>query len=388
MRQTNQKKWLHAGMIMATVVILLIGLVLFHGSKMQVMDKKAKSSVATKINAPKRQQGKYSREISETQNFVDGELSGSTGIYTNLKDTEQNQNSASGHEVLSESYGLLLNIYALEKDNKSFDKTWSQLQNTLNMEMGWSYRYSPKWDKKYPTNAAIDDLRIIYSLKLAASQFSDSGYIQRANKYSARFNRYMIKNGRMYDFYDSLSDKNNEYVTLCYIELKWLKQLTMEKSEKKELLRNMATILRNGYISDHLPFYKKNYHYATKQYDSLTTINTTESMLSILSLTELGLEKDRSIDFIKKKVDQRQLANAYHQDGSVADENQSAANYAIAAMIASEMNDKTFFEKSIHQMNTFRVNDKKSKFYGGFGYPETKAFYSFNNLMALLAYNY
>lgn len=57
-------------------------------------------------------------------------------------------------------------------------------------------------------------------------------------------------------------------------------------------------------------------------------------------------------------------------------------------MIGAVLEDGDLYQSSIERMNEFRVTDPVSPLYGGFGDPASGQAYSFDNLMALLAYSY
>ncbi|MNI94960.1 hypothetical protein D3C73_1531470 [compost metagenome] len=56
-------------------------------------------------------------------------------------------------------------------------------------------------------------------------------------------------------------------------------------------------------------------------------------------------------------------------------------------MIGAEIGDNELYQSGMERMNEFRVSDPASPLYGGFGDPNTGQAYSFDNLMALLAYS-
>lgn len=49
-------------------------------------------------------------------------------------------------------------------EKERFAEEWALAKQTFDMKGGFSYRYSPKQQKLYPVNAAVDDLRIIRAL--------------------------------------------------------------------------------------------------------------------------------------------------------------------------------------------------------------------------------
>lgn len=319
--------------------------------------------------------------------FITDRLTGSEGVWTNYRDTDQSQQAATGHEVLSESTGLLLRYLARTGQQSAFDAEWTRARQIFNLSTGFSYRYSPKADKRYPVNAAVDDLRIIRALHEAGTAFKDDRYIQEADSYGQRLYKFNVKDGYLYDFYDETYKMTNDFITLCYIDLTSIQLLPVPSSQKQQLIDNMGEIAQNGYLGDEFPFYETRFHYDTKTYSS-DQINTVESLLTILSLAEVQQHQPASISYLKKQVKAGTLYGQYSRDGKPLNDIQSTAIYAITAMIGAELGDMELYEDSVRRMSQFQVQDASSPLYGGFGYAPTEEAYSFDNLQALLAYGY
>ncbi|HEY4391132.1 MAG TPA: hypothetical protein VGN02_07260 [Paenibacillus sp.] len=319
-----------------------------------------------------------------TEHFVLSQLYGPDGVYTNYLDSSETGTAASGHEVLSESAGLMMRYYVLTNRKDDFQAEWELAKRVFELPSGFSYRYSPKKSEKYTINAAVDDLRIIRALYEAGDRFAPE-YIELADTYGELFYRYNTKDNKMFDFYDEKYKNNNNFVTLCYIDLKTLQRLPIPAKQRTALTENMQTILQNGYLSDAFPFYETRYEYDTDSYQS-EGINTVESLLTILSLAEAGLEHPESISYLNDQVSGGTLYGQYDKQGKPLNQIQSTAIYAIAAMIGSVLGDDGLYRDSIQQMEKYQIHNKTSPFYGGFGDPGTKQAYSFDNLMALLAY--
>ncbi len=327
------------------------------------------------------------KEEQELYTFIAKQLTGPYGVYTNLQDTDQTAEAATGHEVLSESASLMMRIAVLSGNKEMFSSEWAKAKQTFSTEGGFSYRYSPKLQKHYPLNAAVDDLRLIGALYAAGDTFDNKEYTNEAAEYSKTFYRNNVKDGYMYDFYDNDFRVTNDFVTLCYINLDVLQNLSINDEIRGILLHNMNTILEDGYLSDEFPFYETRFNYKTGNYSS-EKINTVESLLSILNLAEVDRQKPQSIRYIKEQVEAGTLYGQYTRDGQPANDIRSTAIYALTAMIGAEIGDDSLYSRSIERMNEFRVTDTGSVLYGGFGNPETGQAYSFDNLMALLAYSY
>lgn len=347
------------------------------------------TSCSKEVNLPLASQ-QYNSEAEYHEallsNFVKTNLLGEFGVYTNYLDNEQAAEVATGHEVLSESSGLLLRYYAREHDKKAFDSLWKQTFDTFNMESGFSYRYSPLHEKQFTTNSTVDDLRIIRSLLEAYDSFNEQHYKDKALQYGQRFLQYNVSGNQMFNFYDHTYHLTNQFINLSYIDLKTLSLLS-EELHIDPLVDEMLEISKVGYISDDFPFYETRYIYELERYQS-EHINTIESLNTILSLAEMGEQNDKSIAFIKEKVANEQLFGQYALDGTALNDVQSTAIYALTAMIGSQVGDEVLVDKSIELMQKFLILDKEHELFGAYGNPETLQLYSYDNLKALLAYSY
>ncbi|WP_169449389.1 hypothetical protein [Paenibacillus assamensis] len=317
--------------------------------------------------------------------FISKQLTGTYGVFTNFHNTTQSAVVATGHEVLSESAGLLMRYYALTGQQEAFDAEWQRAKEIFNLSAGFSYRYSPQQNKRYPLNAAVDDLRIIRALHEAGIAFSDNRYSKEAAQYGERFYEHNSKDGQLYDFYDETYKMTNDFITLCYIDLTSLGLLPISTSQAEALQQNMLDIMRKGYLSEQFPFYETRYSYKTGAYQS-EQINTVESLLTILSLVEVKQHNPASITFIKDQVQAGTLFGHYTKEGKAATDIQSTAIYAITAMIGSELGDKDLYKTSIQRMEQYQVRNSGTKLDGGYGDVASQQAYSFDNLMALLAY--
>lgn len=319
--------------------------------------------------------------------YIRREQSGEHGVYANRLETNQGGEAASGHEVLSESSGILLRYYAARQDRKLFDQLLEQTKRVFDGETGFSYRYSPKADKRYDVNATVDDLRIIRALYEGAEAFEQSALRKEAQQYGERLLDHNAMDGKLYDFYDEKLKKTNGFLTLCYADLGTLRLMAKDSREAAELSDRLLAIVHGGYLSDRFPFYETRYVYSSGQYES-ERINMVEALLTVLSLAEVGEERDESIDVIKQMVKAGELYGTYDRNGNPQTDIRSTALYAIAAMIGSETGDEELHGDAIERMTEFQIMDTDSDLYGGFGDTVTGQTYSFDNLMALLALAY
>ncbi|MGG1515017.1 hypothetical protein ABE504_06365 [Paenibacillus oryzisoli] len=321
------------------------------------------------------------------QQFITGKLTGPYGTYTNLQDTAQTDAAATGHEVLSESAGLLMRYFALTGQREQFDSQFQLAKRIFDIRSGLSYRYSPKLDKKYTMNATVDDFRMLRALDEAGKAFQTDAYRAELAKYGEKLFNYNVANGSLRDFYDETYAMTNSFITLCYIDIASMELLPVAAHKKRALESEMLNIAAGGYLSDAFPMYQTRYDFKTKAYQS-EQINTVESLLTILNLAEIGEAKRTSLDFIKSQVQAGTLVGAYSLDGKPLNDVRSTAVYAIAAMIGSVTQDQELYQLSISKMNAFQIHNTGSVLNGGFGDEISGQAYSFDNLMAFLALVY
>lgn len=308
---------------------------------------------------------------------------------TNYKVSRNQSKSelATGHDRLSESSGIWLRHLALTGTQKEYDDFYKKTKDAFFVDGQFSYRINADGTRSN-VNASVDDMRIIRSLVEAQARFHDDKYSKEINQLLSTFTKQSIQNGLLVDFYDTKSKKASHEVSLYYLSIKELGYIYKKANLPLKNVEYQYQILKNGYISDEFPFYHKNYQYKTKKYVDGDSINVIESLLSILYLSEIGEEKEESIQFIKDAVSTGTLYNAYNEKGVPVDRSQSAASYAIAAMIAREIGDEKLYQQAMMIVSNFQIADKTSPIYGGIGDQNTLQVYSFNNLMSALAYDY
>jgi hypothetical protein len=257
------------------------------------------------------------------------------GVRTNYLDQEYQSGYATGGEVLSESQGLYMLYAAQKKDEESFGQAYSYVRENLDNTFLLSYRYDPSGEHQYNMNAALDDLRIISALLAAEDSFQNTEYMAQAKTLAGRFYDTNIKNGYLYGIYDSDYKVTNDSVTLCYIDLKTLKQLAETDGSYTMVAENMAAILKEGMISEKFPMFYNEYSYENSGYDTSQDINMVQSMLCALHLAQAGECPEKTVAYIKNLVSEGALYGQYNTEGQLQTDIQSTALYAIAALIGS-----------------------------------------------------
>lgn len=313
--------------------------------------------------------------------FVTSKLQSKAGFYTNYLATTGNDELASGHELLSESAGLYLRHLAVNGSPAAFKQFYQQTKTTFGQKNQFSYRV--KAGQQSPVNATVDDLRILRSLYEYQARHHDTFYQSEIDRLVKGLRQGAVRSGQLVDYYDPQLKKAATTGTLCYFDFKTLGQF-----EDITTLQQQLEIVHAGYLGNKFPFYRTRYHYDTKKYSGTKEINTTESLLTILHLSEVGQARKESLDYLTKRVAAADLANRYDRQGRVLDSNQASANYGLCYLIGVSSHRSALQQAAFKQLKHQQIVAPASPLVGGYGDPQTLATYSFNNLVVLLALDY
>lgn len=320
--------------------------------------------------------------------FQNHMISQQNEIYTNFLDTDQKGDLATGHDVLSESYGLLMMRAVLKDDRTLFDHCNSYLtENLWNGEI-LSWRKNSSSDEYSSVNAAVDDLRIIQALILGYDTWRDKTLYRQARKMAGKLYRHNVQDGYFIDTYDANAQMKVENATLCYQNLYAFRLLGKMDFRWNKVYENALELLQEGYLEGALPLYQTRKNLRTDQYET-EEINSIESLLTVLHLVEVGKAQPQTLEWIKQQVSAGALFSRYDREtGEPTTEFQSTAAYAISAIIGAKTGDMVLCQTAIERMNLYQVRDENSEIFGAYGEPQSKTVYSFDNLYALLAFCY
>lgn len=317
--------------------------------------------------------------------FVKGHMLVNGGMLTNYHQKPRNVELATGNEVLSESQGLLLGYTADIADRAVFDEVYAFTREYLDNGKIFVYRYDPDAEngEKYSVNAAVDDMRIIKSLFAAGDTFSDIALTRAAKIYSNSFYKSNVEGDRLYDFYDTEHFMKNNFITLCYLDLEALGIMAQADERYQAVYDNSLEILEGGYLGDDFPMFMTRYDYTRSKYETPNGINMVESVLTALNLAYADRCPAATVDYLKAGLEKGRIYASYKMDGTVKDNYESTAVYALCALLAKELGDEQMYERSITLMKRFMVTKSSNVLYGAFG--DEQNVYSFDNLMALTA---
>ncbi len=325
-----------------------------------------------------------------TQEFITKKLtSASGGVFVNYE--ESDLDGPNGHDILSESQGLMME-YAVKVNNKElFDRYLNfTLEHMLNKNALTGWMASETKDEKYKlstVNSLIDDLRIYDALCAAQQQWG--GYDVIKEQWNKAIIKYNSNKNYLYDFYDFKVKQMANRLTLCFADLKSIKQLGDSEEEETDLYKNTLKLVTQGYLGDGFPLYYNWYDYEKEEYQK-DDLNMAETLVTLLHLAEVGELKVETISWLKTTVNNGGIKARYTINGEVVKgyNYESTAIYAILVMLSEEIGDQELLNQALVRMEKMRINDQGSEFDGSFGMGEGKDIYSYDQCMALLAYSY
>ncbi|MCX8129656.1 MAG: glycoside hydrolase [Clostridia bacterium] len=327
----------------------------------------------------------YSDRETALLNFIKKRMMGNEGqIYTKIK-----QGEACG-EVLSESVGLLME-YCIEKNNRVlFDKEFDFLREKL-LDDKNLIRWKAA-NKEVNCNAAIDDFRIVRALLDAYDIWGDKVYLDTAGFIQESIFKKQVEGEWLFEFYDWKLGKSNKTIPLCYLDLYTLGRLREFNKDWSRVADFGERIISEGKPDSEIPIYYKYYDYETKryfldeEYVKSKAVCLTYTLYTVMHMSEINGDTEMFTNWLKKEMGTGRLYAWYDpQTGTPANDIESTAVYALAAVYAKKTGEGELYHRLIDRMMAFRVNDKKSPDYGGFGNEDTGECYSFDNLTALWA---
>lgn len=318
-----------------------------------------------------------------TGDFVTSQMMDSKGGIHTIYDTSREKTEAS--DVLSETQGAMLEYAVLRNDWELFDQVFSYVNSAMKSRGLTAWKVSG--NKPAHANSLLDDLRIVNALMAANRLWG--GYEDALVNYKKALARYGVTNGSYVDFFDSRYKQYGKRFTLCYGDLETMKELAVQEEALKEPYEKAKTLLVEGKISEEFPLYYSWYNYKTKAYEK-DDLNMAEAMVTLLHLAEADLLQEDTIAWLKEQMDKEGIKARYSVEGKVLDgyNYDSTAVYALTAMIAERIGDDDLEGKALKKMEKMRIVNTSYAYHGAFGLEDGTGITSFDQVMAMLAYEY
>lgn len=318
-----------------------------------------------------------------TGKFVEEKMMDFEGGVHSLYDIKQDKTWES--PVLSESQGVMLEFSVLKENQILFNQLYNYIESKM-----WN-EHLTAWivenGKASDVNALIDDLRIYTSLVEANKKWG--GYDETIEMYEEALKDYAIEDEHYVDFYDGDHKEYAERLTLCFGDLYAMALLAEKDSDFQKPYEEAISVVINGMISEEFPLYYSWYNYKTKTYEE-EEMNTIEAMLTLYHLAEMDMLPEESIVWLNDSISNKGIAARYSVDGEVVSgyNYESTAVYALVAMIAVEVGDRDLCNEALKKMEKMRINNIDYEYNGSFGLEDGTGVNSFDQIMAMLAYEY
>lgn len=302
------------------------------------------------------------------------------GIYTNYEDNQGA--SPTGHDVLSESQGLIME-YAADVGNETlFNDAFSFVKKYLYRNNLAIWVYSK--DETANSNALLDDLRILKALTVMNEKTGT--YDEEIEKLAEAITIYNVDGQNPVDFYDFTSELKGSRFTLCYGDLVALQKVAEVIPHMSQLAKVTLKKIQDGYISDEFPFYYNYYDYKKQSYHK-SSLNMAEAMYTLYHLSEIGEIRQESVVWLKKQMEGDGIWARYDVNGEVVNgyEYQSTAIYALVGLIALNINDKELLTNAVSRMEANRCFEEGNPLNGAFA-KELSEVMSYDQCLALLLY--
>jgi thiol-disulfide isomerase/thioredoxin len=319
---------------------------------------------------------------SATLSFLSEHMTGQDGgVYCNMKISDA---APSGHDVLSETQGLLMRYAVLSRNKTLFDSAWDYTQAKMEQD-GLAAWYVTQDGQKAEVNSALDDIRLWKALTAADAVWG--GYAQAAETIQNAIYEKNVRNRRLVSFFEFNTGRKSHSLPLCYADIAALQRMAKADTRFAPVAENALKTVQGGYISDDFPLYYASFDYDKDSY-SQEDLNTAEALYTLLHLAQAGEMKAESLSWLKERVSGDELAARYHVDGSavIGYEYHSTAVYALAALIAQKAGDRELYNAALQKMERYRDSDATSETYGAFGDAQTGNFPVFDQCMPLLVY--
>lgn len=229
--------------------------------------------------------------------------------------------------ILSESIGQYLEYLLLTKDETSFHEQTQLLENYyLVTEKDATFIKWQLGDQIF-TNASVDDLRIIKTLKEAGQVFQQIEYKVLAKKLEKSLLTHQLKDGMLTDFYDWYYQQNSSFIHLSYIDFDAFKGIP-------EIDQDAYIRMLEQSVPEDSPFFQEIWDTEDKTYEEANKkeVDLIDQLLIAIQYAKGVEEIPESFDnWIKKEWQiESKLYGRYQKDGEIPSVSyESSAVYAL-----------------------------------------------------------
>lgn len=308
---------------------------------------------------------------------------GDGGVFTAYRDSSGA--SPQGHDVLSESMGLLMACAVSLEDRGLFDRCWSYVSEKMERD-GLIVWYVDADGNQADSNALLDDLRIAAAVYEANEKWG--GYDDALRRLSSALLQKNVYREQLSSFYDFRQRRAGSSIALAYADFSALDALSQLQPEFSPLRETLLETVQGGFIREEFPLYYSAYDYRTQCYRQ-DSLNTAEALLTVYHLAEIDRVREESLLWLREALRSDTLFARYRVDGTVETGYAygSTAVYAIAALIGQTAGDAELYRLAREKMERSWIGDRSSAFYGAFSLRvDGGDIQAFDQLMPLTVY--
>lgn len=313
----------------------------------------------------------YAAEEEQISDFISRNLmSADGGIYSYYKRGEQENKEyfGRGHEILSESTGLLMQYAVMKGDKNLFEKEFRFMkENQMEKERGVLYwkldeNLKPLDDSGYYSNAPIDDFRVIKSLFAAKEKWGDERYADMALRLSEGQKREIDKDGFITSHFQwgKEGESHGNSVITCFVDFGAMKEMGRHDDFwKKVSVANLPIVLN---AQTPCGAFWQEYDLKTKTYKNPPYINGSETILMAFSAGNLAdfnrkREALRTLSFFEREYEKGVISGAYEPESCKGIGEEDIGTYASVAQLAIKLGDKEFARGIIDEKILPNKND-------------------------------
>lgn len=279
--------------------------------------------------------------------------------------------------ALLESMGQLLEYAVLAGNENLFEVALKATFKNFKTREGY---YTWRLDGGIPQKATslVDELRIIRVL----SALDDGGKYDRFRTELARaIYIYEVDSGKLVDFYDAESRKTADRLSLFFIDVPALEELSRRDSRFDRPVEQAKSILRAAPQDEH-GFFPAAYDYREGEYVFPSIVNMVENIHTIMNYLEVGGKIEPFRRFLENEIAAGRIYISYDRLGKPAVKAESAAVYALACQLFLKLRDQENAHFCYQRMLDFQIKDE-GILKGGFGDRASLTVYAFDQLEAL-----
>ncbi|MGL4737261.1 MAG: hypothetical protein ACRCW2_07350 [Cellulosilyticaceae bacterium] len=290
-------------------------------------------------------------------------------------------------EVDTKSLGLYMEYILKNHTRIEFDQLLAFLKEYLLQEDGLIMGKVHMKEEVGAANNALESMVVMNTLMGAYEKWGDTTYRDMALNIERSLYEHNVKEGYLYSLYNTVTRDTDQEIQIKDLNLRGMVIFSEYRDSWKNVFNQSKQLIQKAYISETLPFYYGAYDKTKSGYVMNKTINMEESMQIILNLSEVGLVKAETINWLKENLKAGALYEEYDvATGKAVFHTEDPVIYAMIAQAGKILGDNELYTLAIEKMLNFQVKDKENNAYGALLKGQEQKAVLYDNIQALLAF--